>query len=166
MESPNPKPAIGGIKLSQELIQIRLFPESDRILQEMFSSLTAVQINLTGVTLEMIEGKPEARCCISAEDRVDAETALKPFYGSFDLLTGIGTVTIYPHQGRLELLGRLLSILGKVKLPIYGVASSFSSLVIATDYERLDEAVEMVCQVVSLPENHAPFRPEFRVRQL
>jgi len=166
MESPNSKPAIGGIKLSQELIQIYLFPQSDRILQEMFSSLTARQINLTGVTLEMLEGKPKARCCIATEDRLAAEMALEPFRDSFDLLPGIGTVTIFPHKGRLELIGQLLSILGKGKLPIYEVASSFSSLIIATDYERLDEAVEMVCQVVTLPENHAPFRPEFRVRQL
>ena len=63
-------------------------------------------------------------------------------------------------------MGRILSALGQAGLPVYGITSSLSSLTITTDYRRLDDAVSTVCQVVTLPDNHAPFRPEFRVKQL
>jgi hypothetical protein len=69
-------------------------------------------------------------------------------------------------QSRLGLIRAVLSAINQAGLPVYGLASSHSSLTITTDYLRLDEAVEAACQVVALPDNHAPFRPEFRVKQL
>jgi hypothetical protein len=161
-----PKLAVGGLKLSPELVQIRLHPRSSRIVDAMLRRLTGRQINLTGVTFENLEGQPEVRCVLLAEDRQAAEEALQEFKGSFAVQPKVGTLTIYPHQARMELIGDILSVLGGEKLPIYDIASSFSSLIITTDYDRLDDAVQAVSQIISLPENHAPFRPEFRVKQL
>lgn len=161
-----PKLPVGGLKLSPELVQIRLFPQTVRVIDEMFRRLAEKQINVTGIIFENLEEQPEVRCTLLAEDRPVAEQALLEFKGSFSVHSGVGTLTVFPHQARLELVGEVLSALGKENLPIYGMASSFSSLIVTTEYGRLDDAVRAVCQVISLPDNHAPFRPEFRVKQL
>jgi hypothetical protein len=160
------KIAIGGIKLSSELVLIRFFPKTGFPVEALFRRLTDRQINLTGVTLDAEEGFQSGLCCISAEDRLSVEETLQAFSGPFEIQSSVGTITIFPHQSRLDLMGRLLSTLGQIGLPIYGMASSFSSLTIITDYVRLDDAVSAVCRVVRLPENHAPFRPEFQIKQL
>ena len=166
MNTPAEKFPVGGLKLSPELVQIRLHPEAGRSLTEIFRRLADHQINLTDGSLDITDGRPTGFCLISAEDRLSAEQVLQPFEGAFEMVWPVGTLTIFPHQSRLALMGRILSALGSIGLPVYGIASSLSSLIITTDYGRLDDAVSAVCRVVSLPENHAPFRPEFRVKQL
>ena len=166
MDTPIQKFSVGGLKLSTELIQIQLFPNAPVPLNEIFRRLADRQINLTGVSLEAIDGQLTGICCLAAEDRGRAEHVLQPFEGSFELRSPVGTLTIFPHQSRLELIGQILSALGRIGLPVYGLASSHSSLTITTDYHRLDEAVSAICRLVKLPDNHAPFRPEFRVKQL
>jgi hypothetical protein len=164
--SPVQKFSIGGLKLSLELIQVRLFPDSGTSVTGMFSRLAGHQVNLIGVMLDAFDGRINGVCYISVEDRQLAEQALQPFEGSYEFQSPIGLLTIFPHQSRSELMGLLFSALGHAGLPVYGIASSLSSLTITTDYHRLDDAVSTVCQVVALPDNHAPFRPEFRVKQL
>lgn len=166
MEVPPRKFSIGGLKLSLELIQIRLLPNAGMTVNEMLCRLTDNQINLFGVALDTVDGRLAGICCLSAEDRSTAVCALQPFEGSYEILSPVGALTIFPIQSRLALMSRLVSVLGTAGLPIYGMVSSPSSFTITTDYERLDEAVSAVCQVVTLPDNHAPFRPEFHVRQL
>ncbi|MBI4766268.1 MAG: hypothetical protein HY787_16985 [Deltaproteobacteria bacterium] len=158
--------SIGGLKLSPELIQIRLFPDTGSLVTEMFRRLADQQVNLIGVVLDALDGQMTGVCYISIEDRLAAEQALQPFKGLYELQSPVGLLTIFPHQSRSELMGSLFAALGHAGLPVYGIASSLSSLTITTDYHRLDDAVSAVCQVVTLPDDHAPFRPEFRVKQL
>ncbi|MFH0994585.1 MAG: hypothetical protein V1844_03695 [Pseudomonadota bacterium] len=157
---------IGGLKLSSELVQIRLLPNSGFSVQEMFRRLADQRINLTMVSLDVTDGELTGVCCIFAEDRALAEAALQSHAAAIDMLSPVGALTIFPHQARLLLIENILSSMGQDGLPIYGMASSHSALTLTTDYRRLDDAVSAVCRVVSLPENHAPFRPEFRVKQL
>ncbi len=166
MDSFIRKHSIGGLKLSPELIQLRLFSNESFPVTEMFRRLADHQVNLVSVMLDTGEGELAGVCCISAEDRSLAEQALLPFEGFFEMRLNVGTMTIYPIQSRLDLIRVVVSALIQAGLPVYGLASSLSSLTITTDYLRLDAAVEAACQVVDLPDNHAPFRPEFRVKQL
>lgn len=156
---------IGGIKLSSELVQIQLLPNSGFSVNEMFRCLTELRINMTMVSLDATDGELTGICCIFEEDRVVAERALGPFAAAIDMLSPVGTLTIFPHQSKLLLIEYILSAMSRDGLPVYGIASSHSALTIITDYHRLDDAVISVCRIVSLPENHAPFRPEFRVKQ-
>ncbi|MBI5591115.1 MAG: hypothetical protein HY881_11600 [Deltaproteobacteria bacterium] len=166
MDSSLSKLSIGGLKLSSELVQIRLLPNSGSTVQEMFRRLTDHRINLTMVSLDATDGELTGICCIFEEDRGQAELALQPLAAAVDMLSPVGALTIFPHQSRLLLIENILSAMGRNGLPVYGLASSHSALTLTTDYCRLDDAVSAVCRIVSLPENHAPFRPEFRVRQL
>lgn len=165
MDSSLSKLPIGGLKLSSELVQIRLLPNSGFSVTEMFRRLTEHRINVTMVSLDATDGELTGIGCIFAEDRVSAEAALQPHAAAIDMLSPVGALTIFPHQARLPLIGKVLSAMSEDGLPVYGMASSHSALTLTTDYRRLDDAVSAVCRIVSLPENHAPFRPEFRVKQ-
>jgi hypothetical protein len=165
MDSSLSKLPIGGLKLSSELVQIRLLPDSGFSVTEMLRLLADHRINVTMVSLDATDGELTGIGCIFAEDRVPAESALQPLAAAIDMLSPVGALTIFPHQARLLLIGKILSALGEDGLPVYGMASSHSALTLTTDYRRLDDAVSAVCRIVSLPENHAPFRPEFRVKQ-
>jgi hypothetical protein len=166
MDVPTRKFSIGGLKLSLELVQIRLLPSAGLTGNEMLGRLADHQINLFGVALDAADGQLAGICCLSEKDRLTAMRALRPFEGSYEMLSPVGALTIFPIQARLALMARLVAVLGTAGLPIYGMVSSLSSFTITTEYQRLDEAVSAVCQVVILPDNHAPFRPEFHVRQL
>jgi hypothetical protein len=165
MDSSFSKLPIGGLKLSSELVQIRLLPDSGFSVTEMLRLLADHRINVTMVSLDATDGELTGIGCIFAEDRVPAESALQSLAAAIDMLSPVGALTIFPHQARLLLIGKILSALGEDGLPVYGMASSHSALTLTTDYRRLDDAVSAVCRIVSLPENHAPFRPEFRVKQ-
>ncbi len=166
MDSSLPKLPVGGLKLSSELVQIRLLPNSGFSVHEMFRRLADHRINVTMLSLDATDGELTGIGCIFAEDRVQAEAALLPLGAAVNMLSPVGALTVFPHQARMLLIGKILSAMGKNGLPVYGMASSHSALTLTTDYRRLDDAVSAVCRVVSLPENHAPFRPEFRVKQL
>ena len=82
-----------------------------------------------------------------------------------EFVPGVGTLSIFPHHSNLKLLGLSFCLFGRQNLPLYGVASSISSLTFITDYAQLDNAVSILLEYMDLPPNHAPFRPEIHVIQ-
>lgn len=145
---------------------MRLMADETVSVVDMFRVLTERQINLIGVALDEVEGRLEGICLLLAEDREKAEKALRIFQGCVEVTAPVGNLTVFPVQSRVELLSGILEAWGGAGLPLYHVASSTSSLTITTDFQLLDDAVSVVSGLVSLPENHAPFRPEFRVKQI
>jgi len=82
------------------------------------------------------------------------------------VIHGVGTLTLFPHRRSLALLGRVVEILGQSGMSIHSLCTSISALAINIDFVLLDQAVEVLEKIVELPQNHAPFRPEFWVRQI
>ncbi len=66
-----------------------------------------------------------------------------------ELLSSTGSLTLFPHQSRLKMLGALLEIFGKNRLALYSVCSSLSALVVNTDFTQLDRAAEVMQDVSS-----------------
>jgi aspartokinase len=169
-ENIDKKIKINGIKLSAELVQInllnRFFPQDFRAF--FFQLLAQHQINipfiLTGSMREEIVGS----CCVAVQDFhrikivLEGEPKLKEH---LEFIPGVGTLSIFPHHSNLKLLGLSFYLLDKQHLPLYGMASSISSLTFITDYSQLDNAVSILLEYMDLPPNHAPFRPEFHVIQ-
>jgi len=86
------------------------------------------------------------------------DNLLQPHKISSEVTTSVGTLTLFPHQASLNILGLVLTIFGQHELPVYGMNSSISALAINTDYHRLDEVAQLLKSAFLLPENHAPFR--------
>ena len=161
---------INGVKLSTELVQINIlnhfFPQSSRFL--FFQLLAQHQINIPFILISGMGEKIIGSCCVAVEDIhrirevVAGESKLSE---RLEFVPGIGTLSIFPHYSNLKLLGLSFYVFGKQGLPLYGMASSISSLTFITDYSRLDEAVSTLLEYTDLPPNHAPFRPEIHVIQ-
>jgi hypothetical protein len=79
--------------------------------------------------------------------------------------TAVGALSMFPHHSNLKLLGLSFYLFGELRLPVYAMASSISSLTFITDYQQLDNAVAALLEYVELPPNHAPFRQDIRVIQ-
>jgi len=169
-ESIDKKIRINGIKLSTELVQInflnRFFSKDSRVL--FFQQLAQHQINIPFILTSGMGEKIIGSCCVAVEDInrvkniVEGEHRLKEH---LEFIPGVGTLSIFPHHSKLKLLGLSFYILGKHPLPLYGMASSISSLTFITDYSQLDNAVSILLGYMDLPPNHAPFRPEIHVIQ-
>jgi aspartokinase len=169
-ETIGKKVRINGIKLSRELVQVnilnRFFPQDFRSL--FFQRLAQHQINIPFIMISGMGEKIIGSCCVAAGDIhriknvVAGESKLTE---SLEFVPGVGTVSIFPHYSNLKLLGLVFYLFGKQRLPLYGMASSISSLTFITDYSRLDEAVNALLEYMDLPSNHAPFRPEIQVIQ-
>ena len=170
LESIDKKIRINGIKLSMELVQInllnRFFPQDFRVL--FFQLLAQHQVNIPFILTSGMGEKNTGSCCVAAQDIhrvkkvVEGEPKLKEH---LEFIPGVGTLSIFPHHSKLKLLGLSFYLLGKQRLPLYGMASSISSLTFITDYSQLDNAVSILLEYMDLPPNHAPFRPEIHVIQ-
>jgi aspartokinase len=166
----NKKIRINGIKLSNELVQINLLngslPGNTRPL--FFQLLSQHQINIPFILTSGMGEKIIGSCCVAAEDihRIKKVVKEEPkLKDNLEFIPGVGTLSIFPHHSKLKLLGLSFYLLGKQHLPLYGMASSISSLTFITDYSQLDNAVSILLEYMDLPPNHAPFRPEIHVIQ-
>ena len=169
-ESIDKKIRINGIKLSRELVLVnllnRFIPQDFRAL--FFQLLAQHQINIPFILTCSMGEEIIGSCCVAAEDIhrikkvVEGEHRLKE---NLEFILGVGTLSIFPHHSKLKLLGLSFYLLGKQHLPLYGMASSISSLTFVTDYTQLDRAVSILLEYMDLPPNHAPFRPEIHVIQ-
>lgn len=160
---------IDGIKFSEKLILYNFLdssaqaPSSINIIQ----SLRRHQLNMPYLTIALIKKKTRISFCVAAEDQNHVERLLgeeSNKRGDLEIIPSVGLVTLFPHQSSLNVLGFSLSVFGKAGLPVYGMASSLSTLTFVTTYDGLDRAGEYIQKYLSLPEQHAPFRPEFRIK--
>lgn len=105
---------------------------------------------------------------MAAEDaeRIKKVVAEEPIpKENLEFISGVGALSLFPHYSNLKLLGLSFYLLGKQRIPLYGMASSISSLTFITDYSQLDEALTTLLEYMDLPPNHSPFRQEIQVIQ-
>lgn len=160
------KVSIHGLKLSFELVLLKLPAGGDPPAREVLRRLSAARINLTCVVLDGGEPGVAGTCCIDAEDRPLVERILVQCPGVMAQSETVGTLTVFPHRYQLDLLAAILRSLVRENIPLAGIASSLSALTFILPYKQLDQAAAAVCRVAQLPANHAPFRPQFRVKQV
>ncbi len=154
---------IGGMKFSSELVQVTLsdLPPEESVLTDVLSHLASRQINLSFLCLDETSGGCVSFCMTKTDYALVGElidNLLQPHKICSEVAASVGTLTLFPHQSSLNILGLVLTIFGQNELPVYGMNSSISALAINTDYHRLDEAAERLKALFLLPENHAPFR--------
>lgn len=164
---------LGGIKFSEELVQITVNRNSpsDSAIQDLLGCITAKKINIPFLchANEQENFSDSTVFCVSVSD---SDTVLQLLtietlrLGSFSLIESVGTLTIFPHRNSYEMTGKILTILGQNNYPIYSLSTSISALAINTDFNQLDDIVLHLQQDFELPDNHAPFRPEFQLKEL
>jgi aspartokinase len=154
---------IGGIKLSGELIQVD-FLETEipgEKLLRFLNRIASAKISIPHLHQGNTGAAMQTTFCIAARDfqGLRIVPGAEPLDGWTRILPSVGTLSLFPHGYDLSLVSRVIHVLGQRGIPIYGMSSSVSILVIHTDYSLLDRAAEAVLTVCRLPKNHTPLRP-------
>ena len=165
MQAIKEKIRIGGIKLSDELVLLNLMsPErSTSFASFFFQILKKNQINMPFLSTSYVDRKFRLSCCVLAQD-IDCVKALinseDRLRGQVEFIHATGMLSLFPHQSRLKVLGLSLYAFANSLLPLYGMASSISTLTFITSYSQLDRAVASLEEYMDLPPNHSPFNPD------
>lgn len=162
---------MGGIKLSPEMVQLNWFDRPGENLRaaRILRLMAENRINLPFVVLSSTIRNNVYSCCLEIEDDCRAQGLLErdsDLNSCVERIASVGTLTFFPHQSSLQLLGLVMAVFGRTGLPLYGTGTSLSALTVSTDYRMLDRALSALETVVELPPHHTPFRPEFRIRSM
>jgi aspartokinase len=162
---------IEGIKLSNELIAInfRNISDSEDLISHVCELLALNQINMPFLSVTRIGRKIHLSFCVSVKDKtrtkdlIHSESVLS---SSAECISGVGLLSMFPHQFSMKILGLSLQALGEACLPIYGLASSLSALTFVIDYTHLNKAVAALREYLDIPSDRVSLKPEIQVRQI
>ena len=161
---------IEGIKLSEELVLVnfRNLSTSSDCLSRFCQTLVCNQVNLVFLSKTDNDKNSQISLCTAITDqvRVREAVAAEPAMASCaEFVSPVGLISIFHHQFSLKMLGLVMSIFGGVPLPLYGSASSLSSLTFITDYGQMNRAVKAIREYLDVPSDQIYLRPETRVVQ-
>lgn len=155
------KANIGGIKLSAKLVQLH-FVDQDSLRSSIlpFSHILKInKINMPFLSTVFSGGKLLFTCCVLDEDihRVK-ELIMSAQYVNQQVryIEDVGTLSVYPHRSRFNVLGHSLCALASAGISLYGMSSSVSSLTFVLKYNMLNKAVNALKDYLDLPEEYVP----------
>lgn len=179
------KISLGGIKFSEELVHVAhcACSPSDRSFIHLMERIAEKRINMPFICAGAIGGTTRSTFCVAAGDfvflsrLVDSQTLSVeetdpqssiglPSRDQLQITHQVGTLTLFPHRRSLAILGHVVEVLGQAGIAIHSLCTSISALALNLDFHLLDHAVEVLEKIVELPDNHAPFRSEFTVKQI
>lgn len=156
------KQRLGGIKFSEAQVRMVLSPVAGCAdLTQILRSFAKHRINLHQLAFSReVPGGVELYLAQLDYQRNKSliDSALEPFCTTLAVCAPVGTLTLFPHASRMDVLLKVIAIAGSSDLCIYSMCSSLSALCISTDVERLDRVAEVLLEDFSLPEGHSPFR--------
>ena len=162
--------SIGGIKFSQELVHINVSPGklSDFSFSDLLHCIAEKKINIPFISHATTPEYDKVAFCLTNEDFDLLQSILNSSFNSprIRITKRVGTLTIFPHKNNFLLLGNIISLFGKYNFPLYSLSTSISAIALNTDFMQLDNVVEKLDALIMLPENHAPFRQEFCLKQM
>ncbi len=160
------KISIGGIKFSEELVHLQI---SGSATVRLLRSIADAALNLPFLCYGGPGDGDRTSLCVRRQDFADLQRLLGlPAIDRtrLEITTGVGTITIFPHNNSLALIGLLLNRFALLSNPIHSLSTSISAIAINTTFILLDEIAADLQMFLRLPGNHAPFRQTLRVEQL
>jgi hypothetical protein len=151
------------MRFSPQQVEIELHGSSSGMagLLELLDLLSAASINLSYLSLDSSAGL-KARFCLAQEDYGSAKKLFKELPATLrrqlNVFPATGTLTLFPHRSRLDILGRMLLVLGKYGIGVHGLCSSLSAFAVNIDYPLLDDVAGLLETAFIPPANHAPYR--------
>ena len=164
------KVPVGGIKFSPELVFVRLKAENAERLAftRLLKTFSDNSIPLPFLIQDQSDDGWLGSFCVDSTDWPSCQTYLNSapsLIKNLEVFFPAGIITIFPHRNSLGLLGHILSVFKEDSAPLYGFCTSISATAFCTNFRMLDSITDSILQHVVLPENHAPFKPEFILKQ-
>jgi hypothetical protein len=161
---------LGGMKLSGELVQLDLLEPTDKqdALTELLLVISQANINIPHLHQTSQGNSLQTSLCIATEDYPSLKSTFLQTTQkhSAKLIFSMGTITLFPHKSSFRLMTLAYNLLVSQKIPVYGLSTSISALVIHTDFITIEKTAAILLKVFELPENHSPFRPDYTLKQV
>ena len=161
---------LSGLKFSNELVQFTLIhpPDDRKLWVSLLHKIASQCINIPFIRYS--SAPDEQYCfCVDRQDESGVQAILHqtPFTkADIERVSGIGSLTLFPHKNNLQFINNILNIFSRHKFPVFSLATSISAVTINTAYTQLELIADKIQTVYPLPQNHAPFRQEFRLEQV
>ena len=154
---------IGGLKLSSELVLIKQsFPiGADSSILLIYRVLAQHRINIQYASAVHGKNRIQFFCLVSAEESGRIRRLLRfdsSDESNIEIVSGKGMLTLFPHRGRLDILGQVLNAFKNAGIIVYAYSSSISTLVFVIDYNKQENAVMAAGEHFALPHYHSPFK--------
>ena len=150
MNKKQEKIRIGGAKLGKELVQLNLWGrEGWKHSKALYRELAKRKIALHFLSTVCCGEHLWTSCCMSPPDResiqsyIDGDSSLREHISWID---SVCLISMYPHRHDLGAVILALSEFGKASIPVYGMASSLSSLTFSTPYDLVEKARSVLSQ--------------------
>lgn len=162
---------LDGMKISEEMAFVELAAEAPPWGVEVgvLQALAGRHIALYYLTMSYSESHSRVWFCV-LPDQTALVAQLARTIGREVLacrtIAAVGLLTVFPHNRCVDALTRSLDIFAQSDLPVYGVASTLSTLTFVLAFSQLDQATEQLRDVFQLPDHHSPSHPEFRVKPM
>ena len=149
---------INGIRLNRNYSQVtdKDMDLTDKRHIPLYQSLSSKEINMVSMTLNTKGNRSFVTGTIASKDFSQIAHKDK----SWVYHPRVCTLSIYPHNYRLQVLGFLISLLGKHKLSFQHLGSSTAMLTFVVDEADCPHFIDILSKNFTLPESHAPFEQE------
>ncbi len=162
------RPNIGGVKQSLELCQFDI--KGPGIKEETVHRITGLlasrKINIDFLTYSSSsKGCATLTLCTAQNKMHEAMRAIKGGSALFPDCSlnhreHVATVSVFPLDRALNILGLLLRSCSRKAVPVYGIATSLSAISFITEYSSIENVLWAIRETFQLPENHSPLKPE------
>jgi hypothetical protein len=164
------KMKIEGIKLSEALFAVtfRNLVTLEDCMSRIYEILVENHVNLVFLSRTNINENSQVLFCITSKDQAQVRDIIEsePDMSSHaEFIFPAGSLSVFHHQFSLKILGLVLKIFSSMHLPLYGLASSLSTLTLITDYGLLTHAVNAIREYLDVPSDQIYLRPEKYVLQ-
>jgi len=172
VQTGSDRPRIDGIKVSSELVAIKLQSTENDIDTEyrLCGVLAKEKINMPFVSVSRRKNSVRIICCIDkGAERHGEEILSSVFTGggySIKFIRNAGMISIFPHQSSFKIFVHALSVFADSGIPVYGMASSLSTLSFVTDFGALERLICLITEQFILPPDHVPLRTEIKIKQV
>ena len=172
MQIGSDRPRIDGIKVSNELVAVKLQSTEKDINTEcrLCGVLAKEKINMPFVSVSRRGNSVRIVCCFDKGAERHAEEVLGPIFTgdgySIEFIRNAGLISIFPHQSSFKIFIHALSVFVESGIPVYGMASSLSTLSFLTDFGALERLIGLITEQFILPPDHVPLRTEIKIKQV
>ena len=172
MHTRSDRPRIDGIKVSNELVAVKLQSTEEGINTEsrLCGVLAKEKINMPFLSISRRGNSVSIICCVDKGEERHAVEVLSPVFTrggcSIKFIRSAGLISIFPHRSSFKIFIHALSVFVDSGIPVYGMSSSLSTLSFLTDFAAMERLIGLITEQFILPPDHVPLRTEIKIKQI
>jgi hypothetical protein len=148
--------SINGIRLGKKMVRVVQAPASGQAAVPVYETLSRHRINMVCAGLHHCGTTFLFSCCLEAKHKDHAAQ----IQGCSADLTGVCMVSIYPHNGNIQVPGVLIQLLGRAGVRFFHLVTSHAVVCVVIKTQDQDAVISLLESAFDLPPSHTPYCQE------